>query len=181
VLAEETSSGRTARAVDSSFERIQVRFSGFNTKSRYVVTCNGRRVPLCHTGEHSTGEAGESVAGVRFRARQLSALLHPTIPVHAPLIFEIIDCLQERSIGRCAYHVESPDGRGYPARPVNAVEAADRRRQRFQEFDPTPGPITPPEENPNPIFPMTLDLRMLPQEQSIPVEKARIEKPGLVP
>jgi uncharacterized protein (DUF2126 family) len=176
VLAEETTSGRTARAVDSSFERIQVKLSGIPTESRYVVACNGRRVPLHPTGEHSTSETGEAVAGVRYRARQLSAELHPTIPVHAPLIFDIIDSWKERSIGRCAYHVGSPDGRAYTARPVNATEAANRRRQRFQKSDPTPGPMAAPEEETNPIFPMTLDLRLLP-----PGKQTRIEKPGLVP
>jgi uncharacterized protein (DUF2126 family)/transglutaminase-like putative cysteine protease len=180
VLAEETSSGRTTRAVDSSFERIQVKLSGLNPETRYVVTCNDRRVPLRPTSEHSTGESREFVAGVRFRARQLSALLHPSIPVHAPLIFEMIDRWKERSIGRCAYYVGSPDGRGYPARPVNATEAADRRRQRFKEFDPASGPVAAPEERPNPIFPMTLDLRMLPRMLP-PEQKFSMEKPGLVP
>src|ERR1019366_5455032 len=101
-LAEETTSGRTVRAVDSSFERIQAKLSGFATESRYAVTCNGRRVPL-----YSTGEPGAAVAGVRFRARQLSAVLHPTVPVHAPLTFDIIDRWKERPIGRCTYHVGS--------------------------------------------------------------------------
>jgi uncharacterized protein (DUF2126 family) len=171
VLAEETSSGRTVRAVDSSFERIQVKVSGLTTESRYVVACNGRSVPL-----YPTGEPGETVAGVRYRARQLSAELYPTIPVHAPLIFDIIDRWKERSIGRCAYHVGSPDGRAYTSRPVNATEAANRRRQRFQESDPTPGLIAAPEKETNPIFPMTLDLRLVP-----PGQKTHIEKPGLVP
>jgi uncharacterized protein (DUF2126 family) len=171
VLAEETSSGRTVRAVDSSFERIQVKVSGLTTESRYVVACNARSVPL-----YPTGGPGETVAGVRYRARQLSAELHPTIPVHAPLIFDIIDRWKERSIGRCAYHVGSPDGRAYTSRPVNATEAANRRRQRFQESDPTPGLIAAPEKETNPIFPMTLDLRLVP-----PGQKTHIEKPGLVP
>jgi uncharacterized protein (DUF2126 family)/transglutaminase-like putative cysteine protease len=171
VLAEETTSGRTGRAVDSSFERIQVKLSGIATESHYVVACNGRRVPL-----HHTGEPGETVAGVRYRARQLSAVLHPTIPVHAPLIFDIIDSWKERSIGRCAYHMGSPDGRAYTARPVNATEAANRRRQRFQKSDPTPGLMAAPEEETNPIFPMTLDLRFPP-----PGQKTHIEKRGLVP
>jgi uncharacterized protein (DUF2126 family)/transglutaminase-like putative cysteine protease len=171
VLAEETSSGRTVRAVDSSFERIQVKVSGLTTESRYVVACNGRSVPL-----HPTGEPGETVAGVRYRARQLSAELHPTIPVHAPLIFDIIDRWKDRSIARCAYHVGSPDGRAYTARPVNATEAADRRRQRFQESDPTPGLMAAPEKETNPIFPMTLDLRLVP-----PGQKTHIEKPGIIP
>jgi uncharacterized protein (DUF2126 family) len=171
VLAEETTSSRTVRAVDSSFERIQVKVSGFTTESRYVVACNGRRVPL-----YPTGKPGETVAGVRYRARQLSAVLHPTIPVHAPLIFDIIDRWKERSIGRCAYYVGSPDGRAYTARPVNATEAADRRRQRFQKSDPTLGLIAVPEEETNPIFPVTLDLRLPP-----PGKQTHIEKPGLVP
>jgi uncharacterized protein (DUF2126 family)/transglutaminase-like putative cysteine protease len=168
VLAEETTSGRTARTVDSSLERIQVKVSGLTTESRYIVACNGRRVPL-----HFTGEPGTAVAGVRYRARRLSADLHPTIPVHAPLIFDIIDGWKEHSIGRCTYHVGSPDGRAYTARPVNATEAADRRRQRFQESEPPPARMTAPEEERNPNFPMTLDLRFAP-----PGQKTHIEKRG---
>ena len=181
VLAEETTSGRTVRAVDSSFERIQVKASGFATESRYVITCNGRRVPFSSTGEHSPGEyspgeAGASVAGVRFRARQLSEVLHPTVPVHAPLTFDVIDRWKERSIGRCVYHVGSPDGRGYTARPMNTTEAADCRRQRFQVSGPAPEPMAIPEEETNSMFPMTLDLRFPP-----PGKQTRIQKLGLFP
>ena len=171
VLAEDTTSGRTVRTVDSSLERMQVKVSGFTTESRYVVACNGRRVPL-----YPTGKLGETVAGVRHRARQLSAALHPTIPVHAPLIFDLIDRWKERSIGRCAYHVGSPDGRGYTDRPMNATEAAGRRWQRFQKTDPTPGLIAVPEEETGPIFSLTLDLRL-----PAPGEQTHIGKPGLVP
>jgi len=171
VLAEETTSGRPVRAVDSSFERIQLKLSGLTTESRYVVACNGRRVPL-----HPSGEPGEAIAGVRFRARQLSAVLHPTIPVHAPLVFDIIDGWNERSLARCTYHVAPPDGRIYPARPVNAREAEDRRRERFQKCDPPPGQAAAPEEETNPIFPMTLDLRLPP-----PGKGTHSEKPGQVP
>jgi uncharacterized protein (DUF2126 family) len=176
VLAEETASGRTVRAVDSSFERIQVKLTAFTTESRYVITCNGRRVPLSSTGEHSPVEPGASVAAVRFRARQLSEVLHPTVPVHAPLTFDVIDRWKERSLGRCVCHVGSPDGRPYTARPMSTTEAADRRRQRFQISCPPPGPITVPKEETNPIFPMTLDLRFPP-----PGKETHIEKPGLVP
>jgi uncharacterized protein (DUF2126 family)/transglutaminase-like putative cysteine protease len=171
VLAEETTSGRTARTVDSSFERIQVKLSGFATESRYVVACNGRRVPLSRTEK-----PGVSVAGVRYRARQLSADLHPTIAVHAPLTFDIIDGWKERSIGRCVYHVESPDHRAYTARPVNATEAADRRRLRFQESVPLPALLAAPEEEINTIFPLTLDLRF-----PAPGPKPSFEKSRMVP
>jgi uncharacterized protein (DUF2126 family)/transglutaminase-like putative cysteine protease len=155
VLAEETVSGRTVRNVDSSLERIQVKLSGSPTEARYVVACNGRRVPL-----QSTVEPGTSVAGVRFRARKLSAALHPTIPVHAPLVFEIIDLWMNRSVGQCSYFAGPPDGRGYASRPADAAEAERRRLERFQISAPALNGNAPPPEEPNPVFPGTLDLRV---------------------
>ena len=154
VLAEQTTSGGTVRTVDSSLERMQVKLSGNTQESRYVVTCSGRRVPL-----QSRGVPGEAVAGVRYRARRLSATLHPTIPVHSPLVFDIIDQWSKRSIGRCAYHTGSPDGRVYTTRPLNATEAEQRHMERFQESEPSPGQVAVPEEFISPMFPMTLDLR----------------------
>jgi uncharacterized protein (DUF2126 family)/transglutaminase-like putative cysteine protease len=171
VLAEETTSGGTVRSVDSSLERMQVKVSGFATESRYVVACNGREVPLT-----PTGEPGEAVAGIRYRARRLSATLHPTIPVHTPLVFDIIDRWKERSIARCTYHAEPPDGHAYTARPANATEAEKRRLERFQESTVTLGRMRAPEHESNPVFPMTLDLRF-----SAPRQGTNIEKPGLVP
>ena len=170
VLAEETHSGRTARTVDSSMERIQVKVSAGATEFRYAVTCNGRRVPL-----QLLAEPGAVVAGVRFRARRLSESLHPTIPVHAPLVFQLIDRLSGHSIGQCAYHVVPPDGGLYSARPVNAAEAETRRRERFQGSTPALTPIAAPEEEINPLFPMTLDLR-LPTR----VQTRQVEMPGFV-
>jgi uncharacterized protein (DUF2126 family) len=168
VLAEESDSGRTVRAVDSSLERIQVKLSGIIEESRFAVACNGRRVPL-----HFNREAGTTVAGVRFRARSLSATLHPTVPVHAPLVFNLIDCWKGRSIGECAYHVSPPDGHQYSTRPFNGAEAEIRRRERFQISSPAPNPMAPPDIEANPIFPLTLDLRLSP-----PKRKAQIEMRG---
>jgi uncharacterized protein (DUF2126 family) len=170
VLAEETHSGSTVRTVDSSMERIQVKVSGITTESRYDVACNGRRVPL-----QLTGEPGTALAGVRFRARRLSASMHPTIPIHAPLVFNLIDRFRGCSIGQCTYHVAAPDGRSYAARPVNAAEAEDRRLERFQTATPTLNPIEAPEEEINPLFPMTLDLRLPPRKQT-----TQTKTPGLV-
>jgi uncharacterized protein (DUF2126 family) len=170
VLAEETFSGRTVRTVDSSMERMQVKLSGVTQDSRYAVVCNGRRVPL-----QLTGEPGIALAGVRFRARRLSATLHPTVPVHAPLVFHLIDRLSGNSIGQCTYHVGTPDGRPYPGRPANSAEADDRRMERFQVGTPALNPMAAPEEEINPLFPMTLDLRLPPCNQ-----KTHTETPGLV-
>jgi len=170
VLAEDTTSGATVRNVDSSLERMQVKLSGFATESRYVVACNGRQVPLA-----PTDAPGVAVAGVRYRARRLSAALHPTIPVHTPLVFDIIDRWKERSIGRCTYHTGPPDGRKYIARPANAKEAEERRLERFQVSGHSSGPMVAPEQESNPTFPLSLDLRTVAHKQ-----KAQSEKRGLV-
>jgi uncharacterized protein (DUF2126 family)/transglutaminase-like putative cysteine protease len=168
VLAEETHSGRTVRSVDSSMERLQVKVSGFTMETRYVVACNGRRVPI-----QLTAEPGTALGGVRFRARRSSASLHPTVPVHAPLVFHLIDCLKGDSIGRCTYYVGPPDGGSYAARPVDATEAEGRRMERFKVPAPEVSPMAVPEEEINPLFPMTLDLRLPPR-----VEKTQIETRG---
>jgi uncharacterized protein (DUF2126 family) len=165
VLAEETSSGGTVRSVDSSLERIQVKVSGAMTDGRYAVACNGRRVPLT-----ATGVPGELVAGVRYRARKLSALLHPTVPVHVPLVFDLIDSWKERSIGRCVYHAAPPNGRVYDQRPENAAEAEGRREERFEEAVAPSSAMTAPATEVNLSFPLTLDLRLPGPKQQVSTE-----------
>ncbi len=154
VLAEETTSGGTGRSVDSSLERMQVKLTGVTVASRYAVTCNGRRVPL-----HATGEPGEAIAGIRYRARRLSAALHPTIPVHTPLRFEVLDTWTQRAIGCCTYYAGRPDGTVHTTRPVDADEARRRRTERFEVEAAGVEPVATPPEEKNPVFPMTLDLR----------------------
>ena len=175
VLGEESSSQGTARYVDSSLERMQLKLTGLSD-NRYVLSCNGRRLPL-----KATSVAGEYVAGLRYRAWQPPSALHPTIGVHSPLVFDLIDTWNARSIGGCTYHVMHPGGRNYDQFPVNAYEAESRRHIRYNDWGHSPGvfapppwapmlsryaedttrlgPMTPPEEAPVGEFPNTFDLR----------------------
>jgi uncharacterized protein (DUF2126 family)/transglutaminase-like putative cysteine protease len=161
VLAEEAISGGTARYVDSSTERLQVAVSGFRPE-RYLLTCNGRPVPL-----RATGTPGSYVAGVRYRAWKPWSSLHPTLDVDSPLAFDLIDLVSRFSLGGATYHVVHPGGRAYDHPPVNALEAETRRSRRFEPMGHTTGRI-----NIEPLdnqlmrrgasadeYPLTLDLR----------------------
>lgn len=175
VLGEEVTLSGTSRYVDSSVERIQVRLSGI-TEGRYVLACNGRRVPL-----RATGRQGEMVGAVRYRAWAPPSALHPTIGVNTPLVFDLIDTWNGLSIGGCTYRVSHPGGRNYETRPVNSNEAEARRVNRFwdhgftqgtlipppafsalrtfYEHEQVPRPMAPPAEEPGDEYPHTLDLR----------------------
>jgi uncharacterized protein (DUF2126 family) len=153
VLGEEFGGSGAARYVDSSVERLQIKVRGL-TDPRFVIACNDRRVPL-----HPTGTKGEFVAGVRFRAWKPPSCLHPTIGVHTPLVFDLLDIWNKRSLGGGMWHVSHPGGRSFVTFPVNAYEAESRRAARFFQIGHSPGPQTIPDPEPSADYPFTLDLR----------------------
>ncbi len=179
VLGEELSNSGTARFVDSSLERLQVKVSGF-IHDRHILVCNGCRVPL-----RSTSVKGEYVAGIRYKAWNPPSALHPTIGVDAPLVLDIIDTWNNRVVGGCTYFVSHPGGRSFDTYPINSYEAESRKISRFWDFGHTPSAnleatspvqftssvsrfvaenkkslkIDTPIELINPEYPNTLDLR----------------------
>jgi uncharacterized protein (DUF2126 family)/transglutaminase-like putative cysteine protease len=152
VLGEEQA-GATARYVDSSLERLQVRVDGL-TEPRYAITCNGFEVPLL-----ATDALGTYVGAVRYRAWQPASALHPTIAVHTPLTFDVIDRWSERSVGGCRYHVSHPGGLAYERLPASSKEAEARRASRFETTGHSPGPVQVTEVRRTGEYPRTLDLR----------------------
>jgi uncharacterized protein (DUF2126 family) len=141
------------RYVDSSLERVEIRVSGLND-NRYVVTVNGRALPL-----QPTGRVGEYVAGVRYKAWAPPSALHPTIAVHVPLTVDIVDTWNQRSLGGCKYHVAHPGGLNPESFPVNSYEAESRRLARFEKTGHTPGRMDVAPAVVSREFPFSLDLR----------------------
>ncbi len=154
VLGEEGTAGGTARYVDNSLDRVQVLVRD-GANGRFAVTCNRRGLPLTNTGTF-----GEKVAGIRYRSWQPASALHPTIPPHVPLVFDIMDTWTGRSVGGCRYHAAHPGGRNIDLAPVNAYEAEGRRLARFEKLGHTPGRETTTPAAVNPEYPLTLDLRL---------------------
>jgi uncharacterized protein (DUF2126 family) len=153
VLGEESTGQGTSRYVDSSVERLQVKARNM-TSNRFMVTCNGRKLPM-----QFTGKEGEYVAGVRYKAWAPYSALHPTIPVNAPLVFDVVDTHNSRSLGGCTYHVSHPGGRNYSTFPINANEAEARRVARFWHHGHSQGTKEYRIDAPHPSQPVTLDLR----------------------
>jgi len=153
VLGEEISAQGTSRYVDSSVERLQVKIRGM-TDDRHIISCNGQTLPL-----RSTGERGEFVAGVRYKAWDPVSGLHPTLPIDSPLVFDLIDRWSKKSLGGCTYYVAHPGGRNPETFPINANEAESRRLARFTQMGHTGGKLQVKVKRPHPDHPYTLDLR----------------------
>lgn len=162
VLGEELTGSGTARYVDSSMERIEIRVEGF-VSERHALSVNGHYLPL-----HPTGKAGEAVAGVRFRAWAPPHSLHGHLGIHHPIQVDLVDRWAERSIGAAAYHVWHPEGRAFDAPPLTRFEAGARRAQRFAKVGPMPYRSSLEWVASHPDAPYTLDLRRFGIDRPMP-------------
>jgi uncharacterized protein (DUF2126 family)/transglutaminase-like putative cysteine protease len=139
VLAEEVTAAGVARFVDYAAERVQVRVSGL-TPSRYVLSCNGRRVPL-----QALATRGEYVAGVRYKVWNPPATLHPTIAAVHSLVFDLIDTWTGTIVGGCTYFPPRPGEWGPTGTPAMAAEAiAEGEGQASSARRRNAGPSIPP-------------------------------------
>jgi uncharacterized protein (DUF2126 family) len=134
LLAEEVTPGGIARFIDVATERLQVSVSGLSP-GRYVLVCNGRRVPLQGTSVH-----GAHLAGVRYKVSDPPATLHPTIQPVEALVFDLIDAWSGRAIGGCSYFPPRQDVAG-PVGPVPATGPRGERSARARP--PAPSPFVP--------------------------------------
>lgn len=162
VLGEEPTGATVSRYVDSSLDRVEVTLEGA-VPGRHRVAVNGIALPM-----RPAGTAGARVAGVRFRAWRPPRCLQPTVGIHHPLRFDIVDTWARRSLGAATYHVWHPEGRAYDEPPLTAFEAAARRAQRFTTLGHTPYPVELLPAEPDPEAPVTLDLRRFPIDRPPP-------------
>ncbi|HEY1555651.1 MAG TPA: transglutaminase family protein [Kofleriaceae bacterium] len=162
VLGEEATQTGTARYVDSSVERVELRARGLDPE-RYAIAVNDVIVPM-----RAVAGRDLRVAGVRFRAWCPPHALHPHLGLHHPLHLAIVDKWAERGVAGGAYHVWHPEGRAFDTPPLTRVEAAARRAQRFTREGPPPWPLRAREVEPHPEQPYTLDLRRVDPGRPMP-------------
>jgi uncharacterized protein (DUF2126 family)/transglutaminase-like putative cysteine protease len=172
VLGEEATQTGTARYVDSSMERIEIRTHGLD-EERYLIAVNGYTLPMRRAAGRDV-----RVGGVRFRAWCPPHALHPHLGIHHPVRIDVVDTWARRGVVGGAYHVWHPEGQGFDAPPLTRVEATARRAQRFTLEGPTPWPLRARHADPHPEQPYTLDLRRLDAGQPMPRAEDWITEPS---
>ena len=133
VLGEEGAAGGTARYVDSSVERVQVKVEGLVERP---LRDHLQRPPRAAALHRQAGRVGGGRALSRLAAAFLPASHHSGAHA-ADLRCASIPGPAGR-VGGCSYHVSHPGGRSHDTFPVNANEAESRRASRFFPFGHTP-------------------------------------------
>ena len=153
VLGEEGAVGGTARYVDSSVERLQVKVSGMTDprhcdylqRSQSAIASDRRRRRICSRRPLSGVAAAELFAPDDSRSTRRWCSTCSTCG--------------EAIARRRTYHVGHPGGLNPSTFPVNAFEAESRRAARFLRMGHRGGAIEIPRDEWNRDYPLTLDLR----------------------
>jgi uncharacterized protein (DUF2126 family) len=138
--------------VDASAERVQVIVR--DARPGLVLSCGGRRVPL-----QATDVPGLMVGAIRYKAWDQPSSLYGDLPATSPLVLELIDPVQRRSLGGCAWYNSHPGGRSFELMPINDEEAESRWKSLFVPRGQATGWVVTPERELATDFPHTLDLR----------------------
>ena len=131
VLGEETRGGGTARYVDSSVERLQVKVQRHDRHAaRGHLQRPARAAAPDRHAPASTWPACATAPGSRrLRCTRPSR-------VHAPLVFDVLDTWSERSLGGCTYHVAHPGGPSYETLPAQRPRGREPARARASSLRP---------------------------------------------
>lgn len=153
LMAEEGRGVNTVRVVDNSSDRIEVMLKDPSALEGSVLLVNGIRVPFSEVGD-------ALVSGIRYKSASAYPALHPHVPIQSPLHLQWVD-LESREVQRAAYyHYWNPHSPVYASRPLDAVEAASRRDERWIEDVASVGQVVSWEEpKRSPEYHYTLDLR----------------------
>jgi uncharacterized protein (DUF2126 family) len=131
LLGEQPAGGGTARSVDSSTDRVEIRLSSRAALQKGRLYVNGHPAAF-HSG------LPHPVLGVRYRSFYCVPGLHPHIGNQSPLLLEWTD-LKGRVKAAARYHSWSPSGKSYPSRPATPEEALPRCAERWESINASQG------------------------------------------
>jgi len=148
-----TGSGGTARSVDASTDRVELRAEGLAGKN-LAVAVNGLRIPMLPQPD------GSAIGAVRYRLAYLPNSLQPQVLAHTPLQFTVVDLATRRILHAFDYLNWRPKAGDYEGLPRSEAEARSRVQERLLAASGVVGQTSQFREVPiSPAAPCTLDLR----------------------
>ena len=153
VMGEQPVAGGTARSVDASTDRLQLRAWGVDPQ-RLGAAVNGVRLPLQLQSD------GTLICGLRYRLINARHGLQPQVTAHSPLQFAFFERPSDTIIYAFEYLNWKPESSEYSGLPKEDNEARARVLERLRVVPGIVGQKTVSRETElSPDAPLTLDLR----------------------